>query len=102
MPWLTPRCLEAFSRTAGDVRAECALHCSRAGTPFRVTRSRCLRARFLALAIKLRLADVDAAAIRLAEPHGLTQAIAAWLYEQSARTGGPSPVCSSPPATVTG
>lgn len=42
-----------------------------------------LRARFLALAVKLRLADVDAAAIRLAEPRSFTQAIAAWLYEQS-------------------
>ncbi len=42
-----------------------------------------LRARFLALAIKLRLPDVDAAAIRLAEPRESTQAIAAWLYDQS-------------------
>jgi hypothetical protein len=56
-----------------------------------VTRSRCRHcgARFLALTIKLRLADVDAAAIRLAEPHGLTQAIAAWLYDQSAPDGRP-------------
>jgi hypothetical protein len=48
-----------------------------------------LRARFLALAIKLRLPDVDAAAIRLAEPRGLTQAIAAWLYDQTASDGVP-------------
>jgi hypothetical protein len=43
-----------------------------------------LRARFLALAIKLRLPDVDAGVIRLAEPRELTQAIAAWLYDQTA------------------
>ena len=48
-----------------------------------------LRARFLALAVKLRLADVDAASIRLAEPRGFTQAIAAWLYDQSAPDGRP-------------
>jgi hypothetical protein len=48
-----------------------------------------LRARFLALAIKLRLVDVDAAAIRLAEPRGFTQAIAAWLYDQTAPDGTP-------------
>jgi len=48
-----------------------------------------LRARFLPLAIKYRLADVDAASIRLAEPRGFTQAIAAWLYDQSAPDGRP-------------
>lgn len=48
-----------------------------------------LRACFLALAIKLRVPDVDAAAIRLAEPRGFTQAIAAWLYDQSAPDGAP-------------
>jgi len=48
-----------------------------------------LRARFLALAVKLRLPDVDAASIRLAEPRGFTQAIAAWLCEQSAPDGRP-------------
>jgi len=48
-----------------------------------------LRARFLPLAIKYRLADVDAASIRLAEPRGVTQAIAAWLYDQSAPDGRP-------------
>jgi hypothetical protein len=48
-----------------------------------------LRARFLALAIKRRLADVDAASIRLAEPRGFIQAIAAWLYDQSAPDGRP-------------
>ncbi len=61
-----------------------------------------LRARFLALAIKLRLADVDAASIRFAEPRGFTQAMAAWLYDQSAPTEGPSLLFSSAPVTVTG
>lgn len=42
-----------------------------------------LRSRFLALATKLRLPDVDAAAIRIAEPRGFTQAISAWLYDQT-------------------
>jgi hypothetical protein len=48
-----------------------------------------LRARFLALAVKLRLPDVDAASIRLAEPRSFTQSIAAWLYEQTAPGGRP-------------
>lgn len=48
-----------------------------------------LRARFLALVIKLRLPDVDAGVIRLAEPRELTQAIAAWLYDHSAPDGTP-------------
>jgi len=48
-----------------------------------------LRARFLALAIKLRLPDVDAGAIRLAEPREFTQAIAAWLYDQTGPDGTP-------------
>lgn len=42
-----------------------------------------LRSRFLSLAVRYRMPDVDAAAIRQAEPRALTQAIAAWLYEQS-------------------
>ncbi len=48
-----------------------------------------LRARFLALAIKLRLVDGDAAALCLAEPRGFTQVIAAWLYDQTAPDGAP-------------
>ena len=48
-----------------------------------------LRARFLALAIKLRLPDVDAGVIRLAEPREFTQAIAAWLYDQTGPDGTP-------------
>lgn len=48
-----------------------------------------LRARFLALAIKLRLPDVDAGVIRLAEPREFTQAIAAWLYDQTVPDGTP-------------
>ncbi len=35
------------------------------------------------------LADVDAAPIRLAEPRAFTQAIAAWMYDQSAPDGRP-------------
>ncbi len=35
------------------------------------------------MAIHHGLSDVDAAAIRLAEPRAFTQAIAAWLYEQN-------------------
>jgi hypothetical protein len=42
-----------------------------------------LRARFLPLATRLHLADVDAAAIRLAEPRTFTQQIATWLFYQS-------------------
>ncbi len=33
--------------------------------------------------------DVDAAAIRVAEPRAFTQAIAAWLYEQDGPQGQP-------------
>lgn len=40
-----------------------------------------LRARFLRLARSLGLPDVDAAAIRSAEPRAFTQAVAAWLYD---------------------
>ena len=36
-----------------------------------------------------RLPDVDAAAIRLAEPRALTQAIASWIYQQIGPTGVP-------------
>ena len=46
-----------------------------------------LRARFLSLAVHHRLPDLDAAAIRLAEPRALTQAIAGWAYEQAAPGG---------------
>jgi hypothetical protein len=42
-----------------------------------------LRARFLPLATRLHLPDVDAAAIRLAEPRAFTQQIAARLFHQS-------------------
>lgn len=48
-----------------------------------------LRARFLALAITLRLPDVDAGVIRLAEPREFTQVVAAWLYDQTAPDGAP-------------
>ena len=48
-----------------------------------------LRGRFLALAVHHRLPDVDAAAIRLAEPRALTQAIAGWIYQQTGPTGVP-------------
>jgi len=48
-----------------------------------------LRVRFLPLAVKLRLADVDAAAIRLAEPRAFTQTMAAWLYDQTSPDGRP-------------
>ena len=48
-----------------------------------------LRARFLALAIKLRLPDVDAGVIRLAEPREFTEAIAAWPYDQTGPDGTP-------------
>ena len=61
-----------------------------------------LRTRFLALAIKLRLPDVDAGVIRLAEPREFTQAIAAWLYDQTAPDGTPARRgCSSRRAMVT-
>lgn len=48
-----------------------------------------LRAQFLSLAFHHGLADVDAAAIRLAEPRAFTQAVAGWLYEQSGPDGEP-------------
>lgn len=48
-----------------------------------------LRARFLPFAIKLRISDVDAAAIRLAEPRIFTQTIVGWLYDQTAPGGAP-------------
>ena len=48
-----------------------------------------LRGRFLALAVHHRLPDVDAAAIRLAEPRALTQAIASWIYQQTGPAGVP-------------
>jgi hypothetical protein len=46
-----------------------------------------LRTRFLSLAVHHRLPDLDAAAIRLAEPRALTQAIAGWAYHQTAPGG---------------
>jgi hypothetical protein len=49
-----------------------------------------LRARFLPMAIRYGLPDLDAAAVRLAEPRVITQAIAAWIYQQSAPTGEPT------------
>ena len=48
-----------------------------------------LRARFLRLATRLQLPDVDAAAVRLAEPRAFTQAIAGWLYEQDGPDASP-------------
>lgn len=48
-----------------------------------------LRARFLPLAHHQGLPDVDAAAIRHAEPRDLTQAIAAWVYDLSGPDGHP-------------
>ena len=57
-----------------------------------------LRGRFLALAVHHRLPDVDAAAIRPAEPRALTQAIAGWIYQQTGPTGA-STDCTGPPDT---
>ena len=48
-----------------------------------------LRSRFLALATHHQLPDVDASAIRTAEPRAFTQAIAAWLYQQTGPDGRP-------------
>lgn len=48
-----------------------------------------LRARFLSLALRYGLPDLDAAAVRVAKPRALTQAIAAWIYQQSTPTGEP-------------
>ena len=48
-----------------------------------------MRAKFLSLAVHHRLPDLDAAAIRLAEPRALTQAIAGWIYQQTDQTGVP-------------
>lgn len=48
-----------------------------------------LRARFLRLARSLGLPDVDAAAIRGAEPRALTQAVAAWLHDLDGPDGQP-------------
>ena len=42
-----------------------------------------LRSQFLPLAQYLGVLDLDAAAIRLAEPRDLTQQIASWLYQQT-------------------
>src|SRR5699024_3922038 len=48
-----------------------------------------LRTRFLRLAADYGLPDVDAAAIRQAEPRAFTQAIAAWIYDQDGPDGVP-------------
>lgn len=69
--WLTPRQVGA-ARLAGWY----AQPGSRQSLPT-------LRRQFLALARQLGLVDVDAAAIRLAQPRALTQQIARWLYGQS-------------------
>lgn len=41
-----------------------------------------LRSRFLALAIRLQLPDVDAGTIRMARPRSFTQHIAQWIFQQ--------------------
>lgn len=43
-----------------------------------------LRPVFISRALRYGLPDLDAAALRLAEPRALTQAVSAWLYEQHA------------------
>lgn len=48
-----------------------------------------LRRRFLGLALRLRLPDVDAGTLRLAQPRAFTQAVAAWLYEVDGPDGLP-------------
>jgi hypothetical protein len=48
-----------------------------------------LRARFLQLAHSVGLPDVDAAAIRTAEPRAFTQAVAAWLHDLDGPEGEP-------------
>lgn len=48
-----------------------------------------LRARFLPMALRCGLPDLDAGVIRLAEPRAITQSIAAWIYQQNTATGDP-------------
>ena len=48
-----------------------------------------LRARFLALAVRLELPDVDASAVRVSAPRQFTQSVAAWLYLQAGPEGAP-------------
>ena len=48
-----------------------------------------LRARFLPMALRFGLPDLDAGVVRLAEPRAITQAIAAWSYQQNTATGEP-------------
>lgn len=48
-----------------------------------------LRARFLPMAVDHHLPDLDAAAIRIAEPRAVTQAIGGWIYEQADPAGDP-------------
>jgi RES domain len=60
------------------------------GTYCSVTRSdtlSALRPLFLARAVGLGLPDLDTAALRLARPRSLTQAISAWLYRQHTPRG---------------
>jgi hypothetical protein len=47
-----------------------------------------LRGHFLGMALRFALPDLDAAAIRIAEPRALTQSIAAFVYDQVTITGG--------------
>lgn len=48
-----------------------------------------LRSRFLPLAIRLHLPDVDAGTIRLAKPRTFTQHIAQWIFQQVGPDGRP-------------
>jgi len=48
-----------------------------------------LRSQFLRVAHDLGVPDVDAAAIRLAEPRELTQQMARWIYQQTGPEGQP-------------
>lgn len=48
-----------------------------------------LRELFIVHAIRLGLADVDASAVRDSKPRELTQAMAAWFYQQATRRGDP-------------
>jgi hypothetical protein len=48
-----------------------------------------LRARFLTMAVRLELPDVDASAVRVSAPRQFTQSVAAWLYLQTGPDGAP-------------
>lgn len=69
--WLTPRRIGS-ARLSGWY----ALPGARQSLPT-------LRSQFLRLAHDLGVPDLDAAAIRLAEPRNLTQQIARWIYQQT-------------------